>query len=260
MAEKKKTTEHVVGNVLALVKIWQKKSYNGSTYPLVDGIIFSNTGSKGRTPLFDASLNRTGDIFAYWRDEEKGILEISAPEPGYEIKAPKSMADFFNETFMGKNLTYLDVTHLDVSQSINFSYCFEKFGKGRKSRIRGLEFWDISKGVRFVGMFEDAFPYNSIVNLDLSTWKFSKIREKNMASMFYGFASEAKKVQINGIEKWSVGCYCCNNFNRMFRNFAPHSDWQLDLSNWNKAGKLMGCHEEFSDGTFFKIREPEWKN
>ena len=173
---KKKVTKHVVGNILTLVKVWQK-SYNRSTSPLVDGIIFSNTGSKGRTPLFDASLNRTGDIFAYWRDENKGILEISASEPGYEIKAPKSMAGFFSETFMGKGLTCLDVTHLDVSQSINFSYCFEKFGEGRKSRIDGLEFWDISKGVRFVGMFEDAFPFNCIVNLDLSAWKFGKTKK-----------------------------------------------------------------------------------
>lgn len=285
MTAKKKTTKHVVDNILDLVKIWQKKSYNGITYPLVEGIIFSNTGSKGREPLFDVSRNKTGDIFAYWKDKEKGILEISAPEPGLEIKAPKSMQTFFGETLMGKNLTYLDVTHLDVSQSTDFSYCFLDFGEGRKSRIKGLDAWDISRGVRFVGMFEYAFPNNSIVNLDLSAWEFCKTEEINMASMFYRFAVSAKNVELNldgwqvftvfkfgwmfsnfaltaenvvlnNLEQWQVGHVKC--FDYMFENFAPRSKYQLDLSAWSKVYDLTGSHRNFSTGTFFKIKEPTW--
>ena len=282
---KKKVTKHVLGQVMELIKKWQKNSYDGNTYPIVDGIIFSNTGSKGREPLFDVSRNKTGDIFAYWKDKEKGILEISAPEPGLEIKAPKSMQTFFCETLMGENLTYLDVTHLDVSQSTDFSYCFQNFGEGRKSRIKGLDTWDISRGVRFIGMFEYAFPNNSIVNLDLSAWKFCKTEEINMASMFYRFAASAKNVELNldgwqvftvfnfgwmfsnfaltaenvvlnNLEQWQVGHG--KNFDGMFRKFAPQSKCRLDLSAWSKTYDLAGSHSKFSTGTFFKIKEPEW--
>ena len=97
-AKKKRTTKHVIGNILILIKKWQLASSNGVSHPFVEGIVFSNEGAKGRTPLFDASNSKTGDIFAYWKDEKSGILEISAPEPGYEIKAPKSMDCYFHKT------------------------------------------------------------------------------------------------------------------------------------------------------------------
>ena len=83
MKEKKKVTKHVIGHILILIKKWQLASSNGVSRPFVEGIVFSNEGAKGRTPLFDASNSKTGDIFAYWKDEKSGILEISAPEPGY---------------------------------------------------------------------------------------------------------------------------------------------------------------------------------
>lgn len=293
MTEKKKTTKHVVDNVLDLVKIWQKKSYNGITYPLVDGIIFSNTGSKGRTPLFDASLNRTEDIFAYWRDEEKGILEISAPEPGYEIKAPKSMANYFRRTIFhfngakNKYIPYLDVTHLDVSKSTDFSGCFKNFGCTKGSKIKGLESWDVGQGKNFSWMFEKAFSDNEEINLDLSSWQFSQVNSismngmfrefavdtenvtlnlnkwnvatvGNFSQMFCRFALEAKTVNIIGIEGWTVtqGAFLVG----MFGGFAPISNCRLDLSNWSKEQKLSAYHEYFSLETFFKIKEPEWAN
>lgn len=62
--------------------------------PKIKGIVFSNNGAMKRTPILDVSLNNTKDIMAYWGDEREGILEISAVEPGYEIKAPKNMNRF----------------------------------------------------------------------------------------------------------------------------------------------------------------------
>ena len=292
--KKKKTTKHVIGPIMRLICEWQLKvikESGSSRAPEVNGIIFSNEGSKGRKPLFDASKNKTGDIMVYWENEMKGWLCISHPEPGYEIRVPKSMKEFFYGTVFfdngvaGKSITYLDVSHLDVSNTADFEGCFWGFGQHGESRIKGLEAWDVSHGIKFFGMFERAFSNNEIVSLDLSSWRFSMTKEINMGSMFRdfagwskdvtlnlkdwqvftvgnfesmfdGFASEAKNLQISEIEEWSVGHGY--NFNRMFRNFAPHSNYRLNLSSWNRTGKLMGSHEEFSDGTFFKIREPEW--
>lgn len=107
MKVENKTTRHVVGPIMPLIYGWQleamKKSYL-SRVPEVNGIVFSNEGSKGREPLFDASRSKTKDIMAYWNDKEKGILEISAPEPGYELKTPKTMKDFFTGPFSPQSL------------------------------------------------------------------------------------------------------------------------------------------------------------
>ena len=292
--KKKKVAKHVVGPIMRLICEWQLKTIKESYLsraPEINGIIFSNEGSKGREPLFDASKNKTGDAMVYWEDESKGWICISAPEPGYEIRAPKSMKEFFYGTVFfddgvaGKSITYLDVSHLDVSNTTDFEGCFWGFGQHGESKIKGLETWDVSHGTKFFGMFERAFSNNEIVSLDLSSWCFQMTKEINMASMFRdfagwskdvtlnlkdwqvftvgnfesmfdGFASEAKRVKISGVEEWPVGHGY--NFNRMFRDFAPQSNCRLNLSNWNKTGKLVGSHEEFSDGTFFKIREPEW--
>ena len=67
-----------------------------------------------------------------------------------------------------------------------------------------------------------------------------------------------KRLNLKELRNWPVGHGY--NFDHTFKDFAPHSNYRLNLSNWNKTGKLMGSHEEFSDGTFFKIKEPIWKN
>lgn len=309
MKTENKTTRHVVGPIMPLIYGWQleamKKSYL-SRVPEVNGIVFSNEGSKGREPLFDASRSKTKDIMAYWNDKEKGILEISAPEPGYELKTPKTMKDFFYGAVLStkspdksssrrhrfingtseKFISYLDVSHLDVSKTVNFQGCFWGFGQSTQSEIKGLETWDVSRGVEFRGMFENAFSDNETVSLDLSSWCFSETAEINMGSMFSNFASSAKSVTLNldgwktsmienftamfdnfaskaievevqGIEKWVIEHGNCFMF--MFRNFALQSNYQLDLSYWNKKCEaLPGDHYHFSAGTFFQIKEPKW--
>lgn len=55
---KNKVIKHVLGQVMELIKKWQKNSYDGNTYPIVDGIIFSNTGSKGREPSKSSKMER----------------------------------------------------------------------------------------------------------------------------------------------------------------------------------------------------------
>lgn len=293
MMTKKKTTKHVVGHIINSIKKWQLGAYNGVTYPLVNGVVFSNEGSKDREPLFDASNSGTKDIFAYWLDEDKGIIEISAPKPGYEIKAPKSMELFFSGTvfFFGGTcnhyIQFLDVSHLDVSNTTNFSACFKCFGNGMLGgKIVGLKKWDVSQGIHFSRMFAESFSANNIVDLDLSGWRFSEnrfvdvwgmfnsfaisakrvnlnlddwqtLQFYNLSHMFENFAAEAKVVNIIGIDNWTVNYV--NNFCSMFRNFAPKSKCCLDLSSWNKEYKqLSAYHDWFANGTFFRIKEPKW--
>lgn len=292
-AKKKRTTKHVIGHILILIKKWQLASSNGVSRPFVEGVVFSNEGAKGRTPLFDASNSKTGDIFAYWKDEKSGILEISAPEPGYEIKAPKSMDCYFYKTIFcnygteEKFITYLDVTHLDVSKSTDFSDCFKEFGGNQEAEIYGLSAWDVSHGINFSRMFDDAFSENKTVDLDLTSWKFCQDHEIKMNGMFRGFARKAEEVNLNlggwnvgkvtgfyeafkdfaciaekvnitGVDEWTVGQGNYVSFSSMFENFAPKCNCQLDLSKWSKSGALSGRNYYFALGTFFKIKEPVW--
>lgn len=289
----KKITEDSLGPFYNLLDDYILKKGN-EIHPVI-GIIFSNRGADGRKPLFDATKNRTKEIMAYWYDEKNGIIEITAKESGYEIRSPESMNYFFyNRPYENFLISYLDVSHIDVSDVSDFSCCFRDFGyivpgdvgKGVKSEIIGLETWDVVNGEDFSFMFSDAFNKNDTVELNLSTWRFNsqnpikfigtfeslgwKANKVNLdvtgwnvtkgydfSRLFEGFAPHAKTVKLKGVEDWPVGHGY--NFNRMFKNFAPHSNYRLNLSNWNKTGKLVGSHKEFSDGTFFKIREPIWK-
>lgn len=134
--------------------------------------------------------------------------------------------------------------------------------------------------------FTDAFPFNKTIELDSSSWEFrddgivdlfgffwdfapsaqnvylnlgwkSLLRIKGNR-MFSSFACNAENVKIDGIENWNIGYDC--SFNAMFENFAIKSNYFLDLSQWSKE-YCVGCpHHSFSDGTFFRIKEPKWKH
>ena len=152
----KKTTKDAIRStyeIFSSVK-WEYKRLNEKKCK-IRGLFFSNEGAKGRTPLFDVSKSQTGGIMAYWENESKGWVCISAPEPGYEIKAPIDMSGMFAGF---DDLIYLDVTHLDVSQTWYFTSCFEGFGRQKGSEIIGLNTWDISSGMDFKKMFsKDVF-------------------------------------------------------------------------------------------------------
>ena len=289
--EKKKVTKHAVGDVYFFLDefLSEHKKENFK----ITGIEFSNLGAQGREPLFDISYGKTRDIFAYWKDKNKKCIVISAPEPGYEIKAPKKMSFFFGGEFSHHfKITHLDVTHLDVSSTTNFTGCFEKFGFGENnkeaiaSKIVGLETWDISNGEKFAKMFEGAFPQNENILLDLSSWRFNQETRISFWSMFQHFGQQASKVILN-VSDWNTTNVC--SFAEMFKSFAPHAkivelkgieDWHLgagsisldytfdgfaeesscclDLSKWSigRAQKLK--MENFSNGVFFRIKEPRW--
>ena len=290
---KKKVTKYVVGDVYSLVDEFLSKHRKENFK--ITGIEFSNLGAQGRTPLFDATHNKKGIIMAYWKDELQSCIVITAPEPGYEIKAPKCLWHFFDEQ---KNScfrpAYLDVSHLDVSKSTDFGYCFTGFGFGFgektkdiiTSKIIGLETWDVSNGKNFAGMFFKAFPHSSDVCLDLSSWKFSKACRSTLYGLFEDFAEKASKVELKldwdtsnvtrfkkmfngfapmaedvkiiGIENWAVGQAEC--FDGMFKNFAQKSNCKLDLTSWSKDHPLLADHYSFSENLFFRIKEPVWVN
>lgn len=273
----KKTTKDAIRStyeIFSSVK-WEYKRLNEKECK-IRGLIFSNEGAKGRTPLFDVSKSQTGGIMAYWENESKGWVCISAPEPGYEIKAPTDMSGMFAGF---DDLIYLDVTHLDVSQTWYFTSCFEEFGVQKGSKIIGLNTWDISSGMDFKKMFSNAFRNNKDVEIDLfpgkfsnqlnqcfynfaenadsvklnlSQWDVSNVYEFRMC--FWNFAPRAKKVEIYGVENWNVSKGA--DFVGMFFNFAAQSTCKLDLSKWNV--RKICAHGGFQQKTFFKIKEPKW--
>ena len=282
----KKITKHTIGpmypNIVGICNKIQEKTKKN---PKILGIVFSNEGAKGREPLFDVSYSGTKDIFAYWEDQNKGIICISSEQPGYEIRAPKDMKYFFSGVTAVSQIFYLDVAHLDVSNTTDFTMCFAHFGDSRNSQIKGLENWNVQSGRDFSDMFYDTFSKNTKIELDLSNWNFNSINGVNAAEMFaifgkkaqsimlnvdnwnvnsvFSFANsfclfglEATHVEITGIENWKM--HNKMDVSGMFAKFAPNSDWYPNLSKWDMKGILSYKHEEFATGLFFKIREPEW--
>ena len=287
--EKKKLTEHTIKSVIDCISLYLS-SCEGKGKEIA-GIIFSNEGAKGREPLFDVSYSGTKDIFAYWEDQRRGIICISAERPGYEIRAPKNMSNFFESYYCQDFLiTYLDVTHLDVSHSDDFRWCFNRFGDndfqfGAPVQIIGLETWDVCNGRNFDGCFAHAFSNNIHINLDLSNWQFnnrgaiitmsfmflefaqnaksvsldvSNWNVENVADFFKAFADfgiNSKNVQIKGIEDWRLK-NANTNLSNAFKNFAPMSQCCLDLSKWTEGCEYDCDISGFSKGTFFRIKEP----
>lgn len=256
--KKRKLTKHVLGSIGSLVSDYEHD--NGT---IVKGIVFSNKGAKGRVPLLDVSKNQTGDIYMYQNIDNPYYVDISAPTPGYDIKASASLRHAFSGRTYHEprkpepKYEYADVKHLDVSGTSDFAFCFAAFGNSKDSKIVGLESWDMSKAKYVINMFYQAFPLNEKVTLDVSSWKVENV--ENTKEMFKDFAREAKYVQLYGIEKWTPE-KLFSAF-RMFKGFAPESNCQLDLSGWsNYIQKNRVLADEFSENTFFRIKEPSWEN
>lgn len=224
----KRVTEDSLGPLYNMLDDYILKK--GNEIPPVTGIIFSNRRADGRKPLFDATENKTKEIMAYWYDEEKHIIEITAKESGYEIRSPESMNYFFyNRPYENFLISYLDVSHLDVSNVSDFSCCFRDFGyvipgdvgKGVKSEIIGLETWDVINGEDFSFMFSDAFNKNDTVELNLSTWHFNSQKPIKFIGTFENLGWKVNKVSLD-ITGWPVATK--NNYCDIFSGFAPHAE------------------------------------
>lgn len=124
----------------------------------------------------------------FYLNAKRKILE--SPALSFPIQEPRGEGLY--------KITHLDVTHLDVSNTTDFGYCFKKFGFGEKnkettsSKIIGLEAWNVSSGKIFDFMFEQAFPFNESINLNLSSWRFSEKEEISFYYMFHCFGQQAK--------------------------------------------------------------------
>ena len=223
----KKITKDSLGPLYNMLDDYILKK--GNEIPPVTGIIFSNRGADGRKPLLDVTENKTKEIMAYWYDEKNGIIEITAKESGYEIRSPESMNYFFyNRPYENFLISYLDVSHIDVSDVSDFGCCFRDFGyivpgdvgKGVKSEIIGLETWDVVNGEDFSFMFSDAFNKNDTVELNLSTWHFNSQNPIKFIGTFENLGWKANKVSLD-ITGWPVATK--NNYCDIFSGFAPHA-------------------------------------
>lgn len=140
--KKNKTTKHTILCPQFIISEVKSAYYAHNMNVTVKGIVFSDKGADGRTPICDVSARFSEDIFAYWEDKTNGIICISHYEPGYDILAPKNMDRFFSGI---DDVTYLDVSHLNVSKSENLKTCFIGFSmnyKGERKTIKGLECWE----------------------------------------------------------------------------------------------------------------------
>lgn len=236
----KRITENSLGPLYKIlddyIRLNERKTFD------VNGIIFSNRGADGRKPLFDATENKKKEIMAYWYDEEKHIIEITAKESGYEIRSPESMNYFFyNRPYENFLISYLDVSHIDVSDVSDFSCCFRDFGyivpgdvgKGVKSEIIGLETWDVVNGEDFSFMFSDAFNKNDTVELNLSMWRFNSQKPIKFIGTFENLGWKVNKVSLD-ITGWPIATK--NSYCDIFSGFAPHAETVQINNDW--AGVL----------------------
>lgn len=90
--EKKKVTTHVIGDICRLVDYYLREHKEEDKE--ISGIVFSNEGAKGREPLFDASNSKTGDIFAYWEDEERALFAYQQKNQDLKSRLPKTCSIF----------------------------------------------------------------------------------------------------------------------------------------------------------------------
>ena len=140
--KKNKITKHTILCPQFIISEVKSAYYAHNMYVDVKGIVFSDRGADGRTPICDVSTRFSEDIFAYWEDKANGIICVSHCEPGYDILAPKNMDEFFSGI---DDVMFLDVSHLNVSKSENLKTCFIGFStkyKGEIKRIKGLECWE----------------------------------------------------------------------------------------------------------------------
>lgn len=140
--KKNKTTKHTILCPQFIISEVKSAYYAHNMNVCIKGIVFSDRGADGRTPICDVSARFSEDIFAYWEDKTNGIICISHCEQGYDILAPKNMDEFFSGI---DDVMFLDVSHLNVSKSENLKTCFIGFStkyKGERKRIKGLECWE----------------------------------------------------------------------------------------------------------------------
>ena len=132
---------------------------------------------------------------------------------------------------IASSVFYLDVSHLDVSKTITFEDCFRGFGAAKNSEIIGLENWNVGNGSDIREAFCDAFPYNDLVSLDLSFWKFPENKDVFTYGLFNGFASTASKVELN--LSWDTRSFIC--YDQMFDDFAALATEMnlIGVENWN---------------------------
>ena len=105
-------------------------------------------------------------------------------------------------------------------------------------------------------MFYNFAPNANEVILNVTGWDMHGARD--LSTIFKLFAPQAKNVKIHGIEEWRLGNGDIQ-MRQAFEDFALKSGYHLDLSDWAKKCNLKPEMDEFSKGTFFRVKKPVWE-
>lgn len=191
---------------------------------------------------------------------------ITGPEQGAYIKAPQNMSFAFSGfgTSRLKELRQIDVSGLDVSQTTSFSNCFCDVGNYRKMgvHILGLEKWNTSKAQNMQGMFRNFCTQAKVVNLDLSSFDVSSVRE--FGNMFENCAHKADTFNIRGIENWKLDIKDVPAtridmiFREMFCECGLKANYCLDLTGWDISSPVYKKPSGFDWKVSLKIKGPNW--
>lgn len=280
-ADAKKVTEGTIKKGFEIFEIIQSTYLPSQRDSVrIKFLAFSDQGIPKFKRLYNVGQKESDNIFAYWKNKKGGILCISYYLPGYDIQAPEDMSHMFRNI---PGLSHLSVRNLDVSKTVDFTGCFANFGENKDSAIYGLERWNMQNGKFFDLMFYKAFPNNDKIALSMLFYATNFLKEASLRECFSNFAPAAKKVELY-VDGWDIesgcdltGCFqkfalqatevlVCgldlwkihgtNDFSYMFNNFAPVSNYHLNLRDWMVSKESI--HTGFAASTFFKIKEPKW--
>lgn len=136
------------------------------------------------------------------------------------------------------NVTKIDVTNLDVSQTVTFGQMFEDDKK--LQQIIGLDKWDTRNCTWMVGMFRNN---SALISLDLSNFDTTKVT--NMGSMF-SYCSSLVSLNVSNFNTASV-----TSINSMFERVKGKI---IGLNDFD-TGKVESMASTFS-GVDFTVIDP----
>lgn len=192
------------------------------------------------------------DTYTYatvpWRSYDEQITKILF----HDTISPSSTECWFRHLV---NVSYVDVTNLDLSMTTSMRYMFMQTGySASEICFEGLEDLNVSNVQDLWQTFDGCGQLAKKVHLgDLSKWDVSNVTYMLRTFCFLG--KMAEDIQFTGVEKWDVSNV--KNMSMMFYDMAyVNTTWSIDLSGWDVSN--VELHTDFCKYTGSKVTEPNW--